>query len=140
MKVYKASYLRLLKGIGLSIFAVLAIYIIAYNFVSDEIAAIIAGLSLLVNLFLVFNDLKHKVVVDNGFVTFKVQGEDKTFEIGKCSFYAKIYNRQDQTIEVTDEDNNKYKVDCSGISYKDFMLLLEDLRVMGENSSITKLN
>lgn len=140
MKVYKRSlvsaiYFLIIYAIGSGF-----VYFISSVFTEDK--RIVYGLTALViaaGIYSMISGFKFKVVIDQGVVTFHEGRKSRSFVIDQTSFECKRVNNDDMSITATSKEGESGYFDCSFLGNYQFDLLLDDLKVTGENQTVYKL-
>lgn len=135
MKEYKSSLFVIGKNIVYGVGGALVAMLVASWFLSDFLAVLLglaAGAAIIY--FAVIGD-NIAVTLDDGTMTVRRLGKLlHTFEVGECSFHAKVVTTSDMTggdsdcmLTVTDADGEETRLDCSMLGKSRFMELLDDL-------------
>ncbi len=103
------------------------------------ISAAIGLLFFLLVVSIMFSQSKLRVEIDNETVSFITKKKSSTYTISECGFHSQITNHDDYELTV-DCNGAKESFDCSFLSKKDYMSLLNDLGIVGEKQVAIKLN
>ncbi len=141
-KVYKTSTVRVIWNAVLGLFSGALAWFIA-GFWLDMTQSILVGVGIYI-LFLilvVFGNMITLIVKDNKLI-YKKGRKVREFDIDKSSFHARTTTDgmdKQYEITVTDENNNRFFIDCELIGGRQFGQLLDDLKITGDDQKITKL-
>lgn len=93
-------------------------------------------------LFMVISKIKDggfKVIVTETELKIINRKKEKVFNRSTCkfSYYIKDYSECD--LKIMDENGKQHTIDCSDLGYTQFMVLLEDLNVTGDDAPVYKV-
>lgn len=141
-KVYKSRIYRILVNLVFGIAAAGVSFLIASIWLDVIWCAAIGIGILLLYLWLVILDNLITITVDGKYMTVQKGHKVQSFEIARCSFYAKMVTSSGDTgctLQITDENGKEEYVDCELIGVEQFKQLLEDIGVTGQGREVQKL-
>lgn len=139
-RIYKASIFAILYSLISVIFASLIIGFLSLIFVRLIFAIIITLITFLLFISTLLSERNMTVTVtDKGFkITNKNEVDEYNFD--ECSIKAISKNKDTFYLYVTDSTGYEKKFDLSILGYLKFHSLLDDLRVIGDNSESVTLD
>ena len=142
-KIYKPKVYRIVLNIIYGVLAMLVLaYLLTYFINNINIIILILILFLIIYFKWVIYNTYIIIYIDNNHLIYKKRKEKKEFDIEKCSFNAKITSStgdNECTLNIIDEQGNSHWLDCELIGYSNFMNLLNDLKIVGDNANPIKI-
>lgn len=142
-KIYKPKVYRIVLNIIYGVLAMLVLaYLLTYFINNINIIILISILFLIIYFKWVIYNTYIMIYIDNNHLIYKKKKEKKEFDIEKCSFNAKITSStgdNECTLNIIDEQGNSHWLDCELIGYSNFMNLLNDLKIVGDNANPIKI-
>ena len=146
-KVYKPALYRIILNCITGIFVaglpsvIITALFIKTNQVLYSILMAVAFYVIYI-LLVVFQDMIRIEVTDNELIV-KKRGKEQRFILEQTSFRARSINagRSDSHYELYAimQDENEVLIDCELIGGRQFECLMEDLKIIGDDSEVTKI-
>lgn len=142
-KVYTIATYRVVLNVIYGICWAGLVWGVVLWFTNNMNYAIIAGaIILLLHFWLIIRDKRIKITITATHIIISKGGEEEHFEIEKCGFraYTTTSNGDTECVLYIDyAEGKEYRVDCELIGEGQFLEILEDLKITGDQSPITKL-
>lgn len=142
-KVYKTRPHRVLANLVFGVFAAALVGWISTIWLKMPLPYAVGAAVFLLDVLLVIGDNMISIHVSGDLLTVRKRGKERyRFKISECRFRARTESSSGDTecyLTVIGPDGNATMIDCELIGVTKFYELLEDLGVIGEKASVTKI-
>lgn len=140
-KVYKAKPIKILTDSILYLLAFALLWIVCNLFFQRYILYVTVGVIILLILRIIgsISDIKMKITVNKDTLTITKKNKTVEYNLNECSFESKVTNNSDFRLTVINKEGTRTYYDCSYLGYNQYMELLEDLKVVGDEQKPIEL-
>lgn len=139
-KVYKKSLYAIFQDLLRLVIAVVFVYAVIVSVASYKIAIIVSLIVSIILLILIFKGLRTKVTVTKDTLEISKGRKKYVYDIKSTHFRAEQINNDILSLIVTDINGETMDFDLTIIGVTNFNNLLEDLKIIGDNSKVIELN
>lgn len=138
-KIYRKSPVAVIWNLILMLAAAALGLVVLGYFAGTEIAVGGAALLTLFILWSMFRQFRMKVAVEGGTLTIVTGGRTHSYDLDRVSLSARARNNDTFTLRVEDEHGSE-SFDLSLLGSAQFNRLLEDIGLIGDKSTVTRLD
>lgn len=139
-KIYKKSLYAIFQDLLRLVIAVVFVYAVIVSVASYKIAIIVSLIVSIILLILIFKGLRTKVTVTKDTLEISKGRKKYVYDIKSTHFRAEQINNDILSLIVTDINGETMDFDLTIIGVTNFNNLLEDLKIIGDNSKVIELN
>lgn len=143
-KTYTVATYRVVLNIIYGIAAGGALGVIVLRFSNRmDYAAIAAAIVVLLYWWIVIRDNRLNITVTPTHIIIKKSGKETFFELAKVGFRAYTTTTSGDTacsLYIDDEEGKSHYIDCELLGEGQFLELIEDLKITGDETPVTKLD
>lgn len=139
-KVYRKSWLALLKSLLSLILGVIVIFVISGTIFNYKVATFVSIILGVLFTIFIFRSSKIEVIITERKLHINLGTREYQYDIDKVSFHSEQVNNDCLTLYVVDENGKKQDFDLSLLGTTKYYEILEYLGIIGDKSEIIKLN